>query len=98
MKINIVSEKADRDLELATEFALSRKSKDRDLPRLAVRDEIYLIGSVSYLARRLDSFLRECDYDEQAEMRLDGHTLRLEGTRALTREEMESYAEGLFED
>jgi len=66
--------------------------------KVAVRKEIRLFGNPIYLCDQITEFLIMCRYDEEAEYKIKGNVMYLEGSRPLLASEVLDVQKGLFDD
>lgn len=91
--IQLISEKANRDLERAL-----MHTEPETEQKVAVRKEVALYGDPVELCDRITEFLVSCRYDEEAEYRIKDNIMYLEGSRPLLASEVIDVQKGLFED
>ena len=92
--IQLISDKANRDLGRALMYT---EPEDR-VARVAVRKEIGLYGDPIRLCDQITEFLVSCRYDEEAEYKIKGNVMYLEGSRPLLVSEVLDVQKGLFDD
>lgn len=91
--IQLLSNKAYRDLERA-----SMHTEPETEHKVAVRKEIGLYGNPIRLCDQITEFLVSCRYDEEAEYKIKGSVMYLEGSRPLLASEVLDVEKGLFDD
>lgn len=91
--IQLLSNKAYRDLERA-----SMHTEPETEHKVAVRKEIGLYGNPIRLRDQITEFLVSCRYDEEAEYKIKGSVMYLEGSRPLLASEVLDVQKGLFDD
>lgn len=91
--IQLISDKANRDLERAL-----MHTEPETEHKVAVRKEIGLYGDPEDLCDQITEFLVSCRYDEEAEYKIKGNVMYLEGSRPLLASEVLNVQKGLFDD
>ena len=91
--IQLLSNKAYRDLERAL-----MHTEPETEHKVAVRKEIGLYGDPIRLCDQITEFLVSCRYDEEAEYKIKGNVMYLEGSRPLLASEVLDVQKGLFDD